>query len=492
MDDKMDIRKYMKMAIDVMDKSVQEPRSDKVSPKVGAVLIKPSGEIETAYRGELRNGDHAEFTLLERKLRSVLLEGSILFATLEPCAPGARKYPKLGCAERIVNARIKKVWIGIEDPDPSVDRKGIQYLIDNGIDVEMFHADFQEMIREANKQFIKEAEERAKKIKVEPPASVLSKKEQAETNSKLDDFSVEDIETFIKQAKLDIARGTLTFNRLFSQLGLLEEKKDNSFIPTGLGILLFGTRPQLLYPNALIRATYKTSGRQEEIFTVEGALVKQATEIIQWYEDHIGKQIDRSTAHRQTVYDFPVEVIRECMINAIAHRDYDLEGAPIYFEVNDTAIIIKSPGAPVNPISMEQIQQFNAPSLSRNPRIMYVLEQMDLVEQRGLGFQTIKSLPTKYSLPLPVVSFEAPYMIFTFPRTHESSQEIAGNDKLKELNAEELRGFDYIRLVRKITRKEYEEKFGYDKKKAERHLARMVKLELIKTKKQGPSTFYEL
>lgn len=29
----------------------------------------------------------------------------------------------MGCAERIVNARIKEVWIGIEDPDPTVDRK---------------------------------------------------------------------------------------------------------------------------------------------------------------------------------------------------------------------------------------------------------------------------------------------------------------------------------------------------------------------------------
>ena len=65
--DKTDWRKYMAAVIDVMNKSIQEPRSDKVSPKVGALLIKPDGTIETAFRGELRHGDHAEFTLLERK-----------------------------------------------------------------------------------------------------------------------------------------------------------------------------------------------------------------------------------------------------------------------------------------------------------------------------------------------------------------------------------------------------------------------------------------
>lgn len=62
------------------------------------------------------------------------------------------------------------------------------------------------------------------------------------------------------------------------------------------------------------------------------------------------------------------------LINAIVHRDYDIDGAPIYFEINDDAIIIKS------------LKRFNAPSLSRNPKIMYVFDQMNLVEQRGLGF----------------------------------------------------------------------------------------------------------
>ena len=195
-------RHYMEMAIAVMLKSIQEPRADKISPKVGAVLIKTDGEIDTAFRGELRHGDHAEFTLLERKHRSDNVDNSILFATLEPCAPGARKHPKLGCAERIVNARIKKVYIGIEDPDPSVDRKGIKYLIDNGIEVEMFDADLQKVIRKANEQFIIEAEDRAKKVKEDKKEVTLSEIEKAETKAKLQDLSKEKVEKFISLGKL--------------------------------------------------------------------------------------------------------------------------------------------------------------------------------------------------------------------------------------------------------------------------------------------------
>jgi len=111
----------MEQALEIMRQSVEEPRADgKPQTKVGAVLYTPDEKVETAFRGELRYGDHAEFTLLERKNGHKKLDGSILFTTLEPCAPGARKHPKMSCAERVFAARIKQVWLGIEDPDPTV------------------------------------------------------------------------------------------------------------------------------------------------------------------------------------------------------------------------------------------------------------------------------------------------------------------------------------------------------------------------------------
>jgi predicted HTH transcriptional regulator len=123
---------------------------------------------------------------------------------------------------------------------------------------------------------------------------------------------------------------------------------------------------------------------------------------------------------------------------------------------------------------------------------MYIFEQMNLVEQRGLGFRTINELPVKYHLPLLVVTFENPYLVFTFPRNMDVLKEIAGNDKLKGLNIDELRGYEYVRLVKRITRKEYETHFGYDTKKAERHLKRMTELGLIERKGAGPGAYYEL
>src|SRR4030042_104882 len=240
-------KKYIQMAIDAMILSVEEPRNDgKVSPKVGAVIIKPDGSVESAFRGELRYGDHAEFTLLERKNRSEPLDGSVLFTTLEPCAPGSRRHPKLGCAERIVNARIKEVWIGIEDPDPDVDRKGIKYLEDNGIKVRMFPPEFQKPIKEANKEFLKQALQRAKD-QIGKKMISLSSFEHTLPLADISKFSEEAINYYIEKAKLPFKPDSHEFWNHFESAGmvtLVSSKGKEKLVPTGFGLLLFGKDPR--------------------------------------------------------------------------------------------------------------------------------------------------------------------------------------------------------------------------------------------------------
>jgi len=53
-------------------------------------------------------------------------------------------------------------------------------------------------------------------------------------------------------------------------------------------------------------------------------------------------------------------------------------------------VTIKSPGGPPQPITLEQMQSFCAPMLSRNPVLHYVFAQMELAEERGLGMRSMK------------------------------------------------------------------------------------------------------
>ncbi|MFD2302537.1 hypothetical protein [Roseibacillus ishigakijimensis] len=245
----------MEKAIDVMRLSISEPRDDKVSPKVGAVLWL-KGEVQTASRGELRYGDHAEFTLLERKNRERALDGGILFATLEPCAPGARNHPKLSCAERIVNARIKKVYIGIEDDDPTVARKGIQYLENHGVEWELFDRDLQEVILKENEDFFKWARAQAGKETEEEKPVQLSPLESRAEHYSIDDFSVEALEYYREKAAIPEARNDERFLRRLLQQNLLE-KQGKNYEPTQLGILTFAEEPRRSISQAGLLATVR-------------------------------------------------------------------------------------------------------------------------------------------------------------------------------------------------------------------------------------------
>ncbi len=274
-----DRRAMMELAIEQMKKSVDEPRQDgKVSPKVGAVLLNVADQapgynrLMMAYRGELRHGDHAEYTLLERKNRDRALDDCVLFATLEPCAPGARRHPKLGCAERIVLARIKQVWIGIEDPDPTVARKGIEYLRDNGVTIHMFDRDLQQIIESENKQFLDQALQRAQDAQETPKERILSPLEKSRPAVDWSDLSVDALNLYREQADIKPAVGTEPFQQLLEKQGLLANE-GNILRPTGFGNILFGQNPQDSSPQAAVLGTIHNADGTEDTQDFNGPQV---------------------------------------------------------------------------------------------------------------------------------------------------------------------------------------------------------------------------
>ena len=485
---KFDSRKYMEMAIEVMKKSIHEPRQDKTSPRVGAVLVMQDGSLHTAFRGELRHGDHAEFTLLERKHRKTDLTGSILFATLEPCAPGSRRHPKLACAERIVLARIKEVWIGLEDPDPTVDRKGIKYLQDNGIAVHMFARDLQLIIEKENRDFLTQAKERATDIKGKKP-TVLTILEKANKKADLSELSQEALAFYKARIGFDGKTTSISFINKLYRKGLLDKEK-NKFVPTGLGLILFGKAPEEFYPQAILKATVKYPNGKIDMQDFGGPLVLIPEAIENWWKKTIPMTIDRSSAQRKRMEEFPYEPVREAVTNALVHRDYDIAEATCHLYIDEDVITIKSPGAPIPPITIAQLKQFIAPTLSRNPYIFSVFAEIGFVERRGLGMETFSTIAQRLALPLPRYSFTNPYLVLMFSRTVEEIKKQYEKKGIGTLNSKEMKGIVFIQGKKEVTKKEYAEYFQISDKTAQRHLSKFSKLGIVKQDIKGPATVY--
>src|SRR3989304_3652 len=139
----------MKAASDAAKRSQAE--DGRAHPKVGAVLLKGGQLLATAFRGELGSGDHAEYTLFEKKLTGVDVSDATLFTTLEPCT--ARKHYK-SCSEWIIEKKVRHVFIGILDPNPRIYAQGFTQLKQHGIRVDFFRADLRDEIRRDNATFI--------------------------------------------------------------------------------------------------------------------------------------------------------------------------------------------------------------------------------------------------------------------------------------------------------------------------------------------------
>lgn len=483
----INIRSFMEIAITEMRKSIPEARTDgKINPKVGAVLIYPNGEYDLAHRGELRKGDHAEYTLLERKNHNKKVDDCILITTLEPCVK--RNPPKKGCCYRITNARIKTVYVGIQDHDPTVAGEGTAHLEDHGVKVIMFDRDLQQIIEDENKEYLEQAKQRARQEKDVKKMNEM-KKGIAEFNIK--DLSDQALQKFITEAKLKYHIDDTEFKKYLSEIGVMEyDENGHNYHPTGMGILLFGKNPRAKYHQAVLTAHADYGGNNIEPKNFDQPLVLIPELVEEWLDKVIPLSMDTTSFKRKDIPNFPKKVLREAVINAIVHRDYSIEGGKASIEIDREKIVIKSPGAPPSTITLEQLNTFKAPSFSRNPILTYVFSLMDYMEEKGLGMKLFHSMLNEYNLPLPEYAYQEPFLTLTFPRDIEASSRVSNNPALKELNSEELVGYEFIRTRQRITRNEYQQHFQFDKKKAERHLKTFVELKLIKSQGSGPSTHY--
>jgi len=454
----------MALAVELMYNSIPE-HIDRADPKVGVVLAKEDGTlIDIAFRGELRLGDHAEYTVLERKHRSDILNEHVIYATLEPCGPGARSITKLSCAERIVNARIKRVYIGIEDPDPKVRGNGKAYLENFNIKCEPFDAIFQEEISLANEQFLNEALERAKLADIEELQPVFSTLDESLENYKFEDFSVEALTKFKDNLKITYDLDSIEFKSVLKKWNLIRtDIKTNSIVATGLGILLFGKNPQIQFPQSLIKFTIKTKNEyQPKILDFDGPLVLIPEKIESYLEINFPKSINRSTFARTETKEIYFEVLREVIINAIVHRDYTIEGANINVKIDDEKIEIQSPGKPI--VSLEKLKLFIAPTFSTNPKIANIFYQMKFIEKRNLGMQELLDFSKITGLKKPILEYNDPYLSVIIWRIIGLRNEPASENIIEFANINKL-----------FSSGDYAEHYTVSTKTASRHLNKLVK-----------------
>jgi ATP-dependent DNA helicase RecG len=257
-------------------------------------------------------------------------------------------------------------------------------------------------------------------------------------------------------------------------------------------LLLFGTQPRNAIQQAGLLARAELADGKSSRREFRDAMVLIPRQIEEWLNTVLPSTLDRSRMERREIVDLPFEMIREAVVNALIHRDYDIVGQKCQLVVNADTITIKSPGGPIPPMTLEQMRSFSSPMKSRNPILHYVFARMGMAEEMGYGLISLKQHAERLGLPLPTYTMEGEYLVLTIYRSKAAATATLGKEVLEKLSKAEKAGWEWLAGRTGATQAEYARTIGITARTAQRHLKKFVEFGLLRKVGASSSTSYEV
>jgi predicted HTH transcriptional regulator len=227
--------------------------------------------------------------------------------------------------------------------------------------------------------------------------------EQVCSGATLDDIDEEAVQVFVR-----VARRQRQFplpddapvREVLTHLNLL-----SAGLPKRAAILLFGKNPQQFMASAEVRSMHfhgpviQRPAPDYRIF--KGPLLTQVDQAV----DHVLSKLDVSVGTRSestqapTRYELPPEVVREAVVNAIAHRDYAAAGAT-QISVFSDRVEVWNPGELLAPLTVEILREPHR-SVTRNARVCEALYLAGYIEKYGTGTLMMIRESVDHALPEP-------------------------------------------------------------------------------------------
>jgi ATP-dependent DNA helicase RecG len=180
------------------------------------------------------------------------------------------------------------------------------------------------------------------------------------------------------------------------------ERPDAPPVPTVAGLLLLGTHPQQFLPQAriaVVRYATPTMGERFLARELEGPLPAQLEAAVAWLATNMLHRVELHGAERTDTDEYPAAVVREIVLNALAHRDYLLAGDRIRIYLFGTdRLEIHSPGRLPGPMRLETPLTRR---YSRNRTLVQGLSALGIMEELGFGLDRVAEALAAEALPPP-------------------------------------------------------------------------------------------
>ena len=276
------------------------------------------------------------------------------------------------------------------------------------------------------------------------------------------------------------------------------------FRPTVAGLMMFGKYPQEFFPQMMITFV-QYYGTTEDERTPKGARFVDnrrfegpIPEMVEQAETYVLGAMRKSALiegmFRRDIPEYPQEALREAIANAIAHRDYSpyVRGSHIQINMFADRLEIQSPGGLFGNVTEENLEDEHS---TRNARLMRMMEDMHIVENRGSGIRAMLMVMREANLEPPRFDDRRSSFKVTF-RNHTlmNPEAIAWLNQFSDISLDDRQrlALVYLRQRRQITNSDYRRLNRVDSMAASQELRGLVQSGLIEQKGAGRWTTYTL
>ncbi|TDP57278.1 RNA-binding domain-containing protein [Aminicella lysinilytica] len=233
---------------------------------------------------------------------------------------------------------------------------------------------------------------------------------------------------------------------------------------------------------AVFEGTEKLVFKDRTEFT--GSLLKQLSDVFEMLGRYNRTHSEFGGLYRVDTRDYPIEAIREVLLNALVHRDYSFSGS-ILISIFDDRIEVVSLGGLVKGITYDDIML--GASIPRNKKLANLFYRLKLIEAYGTGMPKIISCYKEcYTKPMMEVSDNA--FKITLPNMNLAGKEIMTGS----LTVKEKACYELFKGERELTRKQVESSLTVSQPFAVKILNGLVDKNLIDRVGKGKNTRYEL
>lgn len=193
---------------------------------------------------------------------------------------------------------------------------------------------------------------------------------------------------------------------LWEQMAALRFYDREAQAPTNLGMLLFGKHPDMFIPSAYLQYVKFSGADNGSDILIEhaykGPLLKTISELESFVKVGIAspRPIRISTLQEETISTYPDWSIRELLLNAIIHRDYQIGNAPIkFYDYDGFRLEISNPGGLYGQATPDNFPYVND---YRNPLLAEAMKVMGYVNKFNRGIAKVKAELEKNGNPPPI------------------------------------------------------------------------------------------